>query len=530
MSVQRERGAAMLLTFLAIVILVVVVGQLSVSSSVDRSIAVNALNEIQYDYAAAAALHVAQAMLIKDSKDEDAQSGEDPEGEGGDGSPAGDGGTPSSPTGSDPFGSEGGGEGEAPADSLNDEWADDQKTQEEFGDVRVRIRIIDEDRKLNLLCLVAEDEEFREQGREQLIRLLDVFREDSRHDLSPGDAADLVDGFEKWLRAERDDDFPLPAQSTDVTEESKLAWSESKFKNEPDVVIAYPLGLDELVMVEGMTEFLLRGFNEDGRYVPGLEDVVTIFSNVRIDADALGEGEAEEEDDGSSPAPIPTSNDEEDDEDEDEEEQDVPVDEEDETRATETNQGRVNINTAPLAVLRALIEPEDLPFSVIEKVDEFRREIFSEDYQAGLGKNDNGLQYDNEDEEKDEEKTGLQQEDEDFIFRDPQEVIDRVEQYYRAEFNVQDEVKADLARSIAVKSNVFTVIVEVRNSKSNQVYSVLDESTSKTPPDRLYRSVVWRRKAEDGKYQCITLIPMHTWRGVVPPDDEEYRKSYPFGF
>ena len=47
---------------------------------------------------------------------------------------------------------------------------------------------------------------------------------------------------------------------------------------------------------------------------------------------------------------------------------------------TETNDGRININTAPLCVVRSLLPPDELSFSVIEKIDDFRRRSFEEDF------------------------------------------------------------------------------------------------------------------------------------------------------
>lgn len=498
----------MLLAFLALMVLVAVVGQLSVSSSVERSIALNALEETRFEYAARGAYHEACALLIKDLKDE-AQNAQD--------QGTGLGGT------SDAFG---GGVGRGgpddqqgrqegiPTDSLADEWADPNPSQGGGGageDLDVRIRVVDEDRKMNILCLVAKDDSFRELWKERMVRLLDIFREDTKYDLSAGEARDLVEGIEKWLRGERARDFPIPVQATSAAaaEDDKMVWSKSRFADEPEQEVVYPLTLDELVAVEGMSESLLHGFVENGRYVPGLEDVLTVYTNLRIDPDAL---EGEEEDDPLGDSPFDTGAAE---QTEAEEAADQMPDDENQV---ETNQGRVNVNTAPLPVLAALMEEDRIPFSVIEKIDEFRRQATEV---ADAGERDFGL--------GESKKRSLSEEaeeqDEDFVFDDPDAVIDRVEDWFDTKLNVGEQERKDFGDALAVKSHVFSIFVELRRQRGGG-RSFGDER----PPDRVYRAVVWRRQQGEGKFQVLPLLPLSPYYGAVPPDSEEYREEFPFGF
>ncbi|MFH0946648.1 MAG: hypothetical protein V2A76_15750 [Planctomycetota bacterium] len=527
----RERGAALLLAFLAIMVLVVVVGQIAVTSATEQSIAYYSLRDLEYEYAARGGLEIAKAMLIKDLKDEQAQS-ESAETSGGE---------------------EGGGLGsiaagqeqnESPTDSKQDDWADPEKSGEEFGDgISMKIGIIDEDSKFNLLTLAARDAEFQDGAHDRFVRLLDTFREDSKHDLTNGEATDLADRFTDWLTGKRDGDFPVPSLSSSLKEDEKsgAVFGKDRFAKAEEEVILYPLGLDELVCVDGMSDRLLHGFIEDGRYVPGLEDVTTIFSNVLFDEEAM----AEEEEDGSvfgrpsdSKSPIEQP-------DEDEEAADAEAkagaDDSDLTgtapdQATETAQGRLNINTTPMRVLRCLADSHDIPYSVLEKIDEFRREMFTEEYQQKhMGKEDAGeftdaaSAFGKGGEKEGESDSPWADEEEDCIFKNPGEVFDRVEEHYGMDFGLTDEIKQEFIDHLAVKSNVFTVILELRSTK-NQNGSMFETSEHQAPPDRLYRAVVWRRKASDGKFQCITLVPLHPWAGAVPPDTEEYREEYPFGF
>ncbi|MFG0320553.1 MAG: hypothetical protein ACF8XB_24995 [Planctomycetota bacterium JB042] len=527
---RRERGAAMLLAFLALLILVVVVGQLSVSANVDRSIALTSLQDVKYDYAARGAWHEACAMLIKDLKDEETEADEEGTGTEGEGT-------------SQFEGSFGGGsdlgeaqEGSA-TDSLADEWLDPEGAGGGGGgfggggggDLDVRIRIVDEDRKMNLLCLAAKDDGFREEWKERFVRLLDTFREDSDFDLTNGEADDLVDRFEAWLQGDRDHDFPTYAQSTTEEADSKLAFGEARFVETEEDEVFFPLGLDELVAVDDMSEFLLHGFIEDGRYVPGLMDVITVYSNVRIDPDALDElADAEEEDDlGDSP--FDEGGDDEQEELE-EAQENAAEDAEDEDRATETNQGRVNVNTAPMVVLRALLEQDKMPYTVLEKIDEFRREVLEDhlDHQKGFGDSspdDFGVDADQAEDLEDQQE----EKEEDFVFDNPDGVVERVEDWLHQTFSVGQNDQKEFGDLLSVKSHVFTIFVEIRKQESGLGQSIV-AGESYRPPDRVYRGVVWRRKHSDGKFQVITLVPLHPYSGAVPPDTEQYQKDYPFGF
>jgi len=62
----RERGVALVLAFLCLMILVVVMGQITVRSSVERAIALEELDGLRCDYAARAAMEHAQAILLRD--------------------------------------------------------------------------------------------------------------------------------------------------------------------------------------------------------------------------------------------------------------------------------------------------------------------------------------------------------------------------------------------------------------------------------------------------------------------------------
>jgi len=503
-------------------ILVVVMGQLTVSSTVDRSVALNSLKDVQYYGAAQGALEVGISLLLRDAKDEQAQS----EGGGEDGGGGGFGGGGFGDSGGTADGSEG---EDAPSDSMLDLWGDEGETTQQFGEgVEVRIRIIDEDRKLNLLTLVSADEDHRDAFQDRLVRLLDTFREDTKHDLTYGDAQDIANGIKDWLTGEqRPKDVPRPVQSTDEKEESSKVYSEDRWtKGEgEDLDVIFPLTMDEFLHVDEMSEFILRGFMDDDTYVPGLEDVCTIYTNLVFDEGRIAGTEDDDEEDNFR-APFGQD---------DEEEEEGAQDEEPETDedgglvATETNHGRVNINTVPLAVLRALMMNEELSHSIIDKVHEFRTNAWDEDiinransFQGRFGDDEA------DDRNKDEDSDSFGEDQTDFTFTSTDEVIDKVQDYFNGRFDVSEDAKTKLADLIAVKSHVFTIMLEMR--RTDGATSASDRDSEWVPPDRIYRAVVWRRAAEEGANECLTVVPLHVWTGVVPPDTEDYREKFPFGF
>lgn len=602
----RERGAALLLTFLAILVLTVVIAQLNVSSRVEHDLAMNSLNEVQFDYAGRAGLEAAKALLIGDERDEqmDSQAGAD--GAGGAGGAGGGGGqtTMNGPGGnSGSFGNMGGdsnaegggGDDQAPNDSIKDKWAGEGETREQFGDVEVRLRVVDEDRKFNLLTLVARDEDYRELSTQRFIRLVDTFREGTRSDVQAGDASDLAKRLVDWFEGKREDKFPNPPlhlQEKEGDKNDSMVFSKARFQDEKVPPIVFPLGLDELLEIEGVTDQLLHGYMEDGRYVPGLEDVVTVYSNLVFDqesyqpmqeADAAKRGEEKGSNDAGFQSPFQKG-------DQDSEsssgksgsksggkgkggksagagaggggdsggekssgdggegaaDENQNLDDSGQLMATETNQGRINVNTAPLCVLRCLVEEKDLPYAVLEKLDEFRRCAVDDSL---LTKN--GFKFGSKKKSSDSDKDkkgksgsggsggssgssglgalGADEEDEeqDFSFHSTGDVIDKVQDYYDTQFDVGDAAKQEFGDALAVKSHVFTIYVQMRAKQSNRSSSL---GSDRGPPDRVFQAVVWRRSQGEGQNQVLTLVPLHNWIGTSPPDDEDYRRKLPFGF
>src|SRR5262249_722402 len=152
------------------VVIIVVTGQLSFSSSVDRQIATNTIQEMQMEQLSRAAILRGRAALLVDLDD-------DSKGDGGSTDPMGGGGLDS---GSAPDNAGGKQKNSGPhVDSLDETWASGMVTMTlgEEGGYHTRIMISDEDSKLNLLLLLAEDEDYRKLWHDRFVRALDLMRD-----------------------------------------------------------------------------------------------------------------------------------------------------------------------------------------------------------------------------------------------------------------------------------------------------------------------------------------------------------------
>ncbi len=443
---ESERGVILILSMLVVLVLACVIVSLFFTTSVNREITKHQRVHYPMVMAARGALYQTKAVLIQDLENQSMD--EESAGEEGGGL---------EPGGGEPGGGEGG-EGGAMEDSTSgtdsfvDEWARPGAiavtTSNEL-DVMVLVR--DEDAKFNILSIVAKDEEDAEISRERLARLIDSFRENTKFDVSLATSERIVDSIVRWIEGDRDTDrFPKPLTKTGAEDEDP--------KQSDEDLIHYPLTIDELRMCEGLTAEILYGFRDDGERIPGLIEYITCCSNLIFDSipedeedenwdPGFGGGEEENED--------PPGEEE---EEGDEEEEEVP-------ESVETNSGKININTAPFAVLRSLVDENDIPNSVLEKIIEFR------------GK---ALEAWEEMEKRDGEFGSIleEEDDEDFIFTDATEVFDRVEEYFDTSFNLDKDVEAEFTSLLETKSNIFTIYISVRKPDSKI--------------QKNFRAVVWR--------------------------------------
>jgi hypothetical protein len=416
-------------------------------------------------------------------------------------------------------GAEGGGdsvaETTASTDSLLDEWNDPVALAPSFGeDFQVLVEVEDEDSKVNLLGLWTADETQREAQRQIMVTLLDKAFEGTTLDLSFPDAISILDRLDDWARGNRGAFDPIPApalkksNAEDKAEEGGVdqTATEVQEKNRP-------LTLDELGLIEGIKPEHLHGFVENDEFHPGLERYLTIWSQLEMKppppvADPFGnspftkftQGSLFDKTMGQSP--------------------DQPTAPPAELPPTPTNDGLVNVNTAPLVVLRALA-PDDVPTSFLEKVVEFRKKInelkqqgaagmsdslFSQDKLKTPGATDDGsgssgssgASGSSSDNNKDDDPSK-------YVFTTVNDVIDKVEQEFELTLALDPAVQTTFLSRLAVTSNVFTIKVLVytlaEDNKSGE--KVFGRHAS-------YRAVVWRMVTTDGA-RMLTLLPLEPY-------------------
>lgn len=508
----EEAGVSVVLVLLSLLFLVVLVFQVDFAAHVESDRALNTVQAAQMRYIAEACLLQARSSLLLDLEE---------------GQDAGEGGG----AGGDPFaGAEGGGEGEgddagpggnaaldaaavtAATDSLLDEWSNSASLIPPFGDDwDILVEIEDEDSKLNLLGIWTEDEEVREEWREVIRRLLDNAFEGTSLDFSALDATDIVGDLDEWAKGQRGsyERVPVPArkqsQEQDDAELSEL---------DTDIIDReeqhYPLTLRELAFHDKVRPEHLSGFVEDDIFYPGLERYLTVWSQLE-----LKEPVDDEDEDLFADSPLGGDDDEgEEGDDEDD------ADEDDELAVQETLDGRVNVNTAPLAVLRALA-PDDIPTSFLEAIIEFRERVLEEadqiqadrfsDRRAAADPASRSLLDDDPPESYDEEDDPTR-----FVFQAADEVFDKVEEELELSVFTDDSDRSDFESRLGVESQVFTVKIII-----SEPYDPLSPTGLLTR--RSYRAVMWRAMTADGP-RMIPLMPLEPYRDPRRiPDDLPYQ-------
>ena len=256
------------------------------------------------------------------------------------------------------------------ADGSQDAWF--QPSAYADGDITTYTWVEDENRKFNILSLVSTDQEFAEQSRQRFARLIDVLREGTDFDLSNSDGDFMARNIIDWLQTRtRGENLPRAPEKSDD-------------KEHPD--LSLPLHLDELMLLQGIDADLFYDKVLDSRVIPGLESVLTVWTSLAYDpgdpddpnqqraqqnapgasgaAPAAGGAQAAAGASGgdASTPPLPGSG------------------TLGEQPLTPVGIGiKININTAPRAVLRCLFPPAEIPDSVIDAILRYRNEEVEED-------------------------------------------------------------------------------------------------------------------------------------------------------
>jgi hypothetical protein len=367
----------------------------------------------------------------------------------------------------------------------------------EINGIRVRVLVQDENSKLNVLTMLSEDEKEADKAFERVVRVLDWCRHDTKDDIDGGDAREMAEAMREHLVNRANSFLPRPGLVSDTEEKRDLGL---------------PLSLREFVVLEPFSEDHFRDYlDEDGVVVHSIASFLTCWTAVatrdQMEQDrAEGGGQGPQAPGGGGGGEQDDQGDE--DEDDSSEGFEPPSGGDTETAATgasgdgsggpvigggDAAEGvAVNLNTAPIAVLRSLMDDRDVPPRLWEAVLEYRNE---EDEEA-LG----------EDEEPPVNEFG-----EEVVVPKIFEDLSTLEEFdeYR---DLEPEIKAELDALLTVESNVFSILVTAR--KPTGVGAGLDfagsqeeleeEERSGRSLTRTVRSVVWRRLASDA-WEVVTL-------------------------
>lgn len=247
---RNQRGTVMVLALLIVTLVIVLVADATQVALMEREATRNASVDLQLDAAMRGGIEIAKAYLTDDQVNS------------------------------------------AETDSLVEEWALAEGIEKDFdaegtagaamtsgsADTgehafpKVRIIIEDEERKWPLAWLKMGSDGSKERRREGLTTVLDDFRKNTKYDLDAGAAQNYAERIAAFVaRKEGDNSFgPTPRPLTKS---------------------GMPLHILDLGLIPGVPkDIVFRRIDEDsGAVVPGLMDVLTLWTDGRVNANTAGE-------------------------------------------------------------------------------------------------------------------------------------------------------------------------------------------------------------------------------------------------
>lgn len=521
---RARRGAALMLALLVLFVLVAIVFQINIGTGTDARIARNEVAQASMDYAIEGALLEVFEQLKTDGE---ASSGGAPglPGMGGGGLPgaggAGDdlgaltGGAQGMPGG--PGGAPGeGGAPAGPVDSREDEWARPQRTS--INEIDLRILIQDEESKYNVLSMLTENPEERRKAFDRVVRILDLCREGTSVDIEPSRARAMTEAMLEHMTNRSRSFLPRPRLTTDTAADGQEA------------PYGLPLSLREFVAIEPFEEDDFRDFRDrDGIVVHSIASFLTVWTALqpRSEAGAPGNQGAQpvagggagggggggggnngnNNGGGNGNGGAPTLG------------QGGALDAQSST-AAEASQGagggaaggagggepadglKINVNTAPPVVLKALFDSREVDPRFWDDVIEHRNL---------------------EDEDAMEERRN--QEDYEPVYDEfGREIV--IRQHFAdvaalTELDgwarLEPAFQLEITQLLGVSSQVFSVHVTARKSTAAAGMDEVDPTDARAVREReerggqlerTVRSVVWRRP---GSTEGVTLVPIERW-------------------
>lgn len=470
---HRDRaGAALLLSFLVLLLLWAIVFQLRISTDTDGRVGRNDVAIATMDQAIESAMLEIHDRLITDAES----------------AAGGAGGGMGGGMGPDPAG--GGaaesGEEQAPVDSREDSWGKPQRTM--INELELRVLVQDENAKLNVLGILTANEEEAAKHFERLVRVLDLCRENTREDIDRSDARRLAEAIREHLTNRTNSILPKPKLLTDDDREKDRGL---------------PQSLKEFAVLDDFDGGLFRDYRDDrGEIVHSITSFLTIWSGVTTEEEFKRRRDEAIAAQTATPAPPPTgsgssgAN----------PEGGAQAASGGEAGGTGTVGGApqkagvaVNVNTAPAAVLKSLMDDRDVSWRFWDELIEYRN-------------------LEEEDEENADAEPIYDENGEEIIKRRVFDSLDEFEEL-RDWSDVGPEQREELAQLLDTQSNVFTIYVTARRATGRQDSfggyrgSQRMDQREDMQGDalvRTVRSVVWRfQDGDDWK-----IVPLIRWEVI----------------
>lgn len=524
----RRRGAALLLSLLILLVLVAIVIQINVSTGTDARIARNDVGLTTMDLAIESGLLEEYDKLKADGESAGAAGG----GAAGQAAPA-----PAPAGGAGAPGAEAASQAN---DSRRDEWAQVQRT--EINEIKLRILVQDEDSKINVLNLLNPDEKEAQAAFDRVVRCLDMCRDGTEADIPTRGAEEMTRAMLEYMQRRNLAKVPRPKLLSDTEQNEEQGL---------------PTSLEEFVVLTPFDESLFRDYRDsDGRIVHSIGSFLTVWSSLTTqrleqDAPSAGAGGAAAAGAGTPPsegggaagqggAATPGGG--------------TPPPEggaaaagqggaqggasggqgaaaggggpgglggDASTSNTAGNGWAVNVNTAPVAVLKALFDDRELRPRFWDKVIEYRN-LEEEEEEGGA----------DEDEDEEEQTPTYDEFGNEVIQRRIFESLGELQQVDGFE-DLESALQQRVRQMLTTQSQVFSIYIVARRSTSSdgdEAAAFGDREQNRIEEEqgdalvRVVRSVVWRRTVGEE----VEIVPLLRWEYLdyLPfevvdyPDDE----------
>jgi type II secretory pathway component PulK len=257
LSAPQRRGVALLMAFLVLMVVLAICAQLRLSTGSMQKSTTNETGMERMDLAIESSMLEVEDQLKTDADDASGQSSPS----GGAAGAAGAGG----PAAAAPGAAAAGGGQQQPVDSHEDAWGKPQRT--EINQVELRVMVQDEDSKLNILGMLAEDETEAEKAYQRVVKVLDTCRQGTTEDIDSNDAERMANAMREHLRK----------RSNSVSPRQKLL---SDSEDTPDTGL--PLSLKEFVSIEPFKPEHFREYRDDrGKWVHSIGSFLTVYTALR---------------------------------------------------------------------------------------------------------------------------------------------------------------------------------------------------------------------------------------------------------